>query len=137
MVTPLAEVDSGLLESAIRTELRGTFFSISPTRARVTLKKLPWVRDVSVRRRWPLTLDVTVDEHRAVATGVTVTCCRARRGLSRWIPGADAKFDGPVSAAPEVLARYREGKARIGTAGTGYQITSDVSARRDHSDLGK
>jgi hypothetical protein len=43
-----ATLPAGLLESAIRTELRGTFFSIAPNRARATLRKLPWVRDVSL-----------------------------------------------------------------------------------------
>ena len=66
VVSPLAEVDPGLLESVIRTDLRGTFFSVSPARARTTLKKLPWVRDVSIRRRWPFALDVDVAEHRAI-----------------------------------------------------------------------
>ena len=66
VVAPLAEVDTGVLESAIRTDLRGTFFSVSPQRVRTTLRKLPWVRDLTVRRRWPFALDLDIEEHRAV-----------------------------------------------------------------------
>jgi len=129
VVTPLAEVDSGLLESAIRTELRGTFFSISPTRARVTLKKLPWVRDVSVRRRWPLTLDVTVNEHRAVGYWGDSDLLSERGEVFRAGSRAPMpKFDGPVSAAPEVLARYRE--AKLALAPQGLDIKSLVMSPR-------
>ena len=48
------------------TELRGTFFSVSPQRVRTTLRKLPWVRDDHCAIRWPFALDLDIEEHRAV-----------------------------------------------------------------------
>ena len=121
VVNQLAEVDPGLLESAIRTELRGTFFSISPNRARSTLKKLPWVREVSIKRRWPYVLDVSVDEHRAVGYWNDSDLLSDRGEIFR--AGSKApmpRFDGPTASAAEVLDRYRE--ARVALAAHGVEI---------------
>jgi cell division protein FtsQ len=115
--TPI-EVDAGLLESAIRTELRGTFFSISPARARATLRKLPWVRDVTIKRRWPFALDVAVDEHRAVGYWGDNDLISERGEIFR--AGSKApmpRFDGPPMAANEVLQRYRDAKLALATHG--------------------
>ena len=112
------ELDPGLLESAIRTELRGTFFSISPHRARSTLKKLPWVREVSIKRRWPFALDVSVDEHRAVGYWGDSELLSDRGEIFR--AGSKApmpRFDGPGSASAELLARYREAKIALAVHG--------------------
>ncbi len=121
VVNQLTEVDPGLLESAIRTELRGTFFSIAPNRARTTLKKLPWVRDVSIKRRWPYALDIKVEEHRAVGYWNDSDLLSDRGEIFR--AGSKApmpRFDGPNASAPEVLVRYRE--ARVALAAHGVEI---------------
>ncbi len=121
VVNQLAEVDSGLLESAIRTELRGTFFSIAPSRARATLKKLPWVRDVSIKRRWPYALDVSVDEHRAIGYWNDSDLLSDRGEVFR--AGSKApmpRFDGPAAASVDVLNRYQE--ARVALAAHGIEI---------------
>ena len=118
VVTPLAELDSGVLESAIRTELRGTFFSVSPQRVRATLRKLPWVRDITVRRRWPLALDLTIEEHRAVGYWGDSDLLSDRGEVFR--AGSKApmtRFDGPPGSASEVLARYREARTALATHG--------------------
>ena len=129
VVAPVVEVDPGLLESAIRTELRGTFFSISPARARATLKKLPWVRDVSVKRRWLLALDVSVDEHRAVGYWGDSDLLSDRGEVFRAGSRAPMpKFDGPIAAAPEVLARFQE--AKLALAPHGLDVKSLVMSPR-------
>jgi cell division protein FtsQ len=118
VVAPLSEVDPGLLESAIRTELRGTFFSVSPARTRATLKKLPWVRDVSVRRRWPLALDITINEHRAVGYWGDSDLLSDQGEVFRAGSRAPMpRFDAPVASAAEVLARYREAKVALASQG--------------------
>ena len=118
VISELAELDPGLLESAIRTELRGTFFSIAPNRARLTLKKLPWVRDVSIKRRWPYAIEVGVEEHRAVGYWNDSDLLSDRGEIFR--AGSKApmpRFDGPASAAVEVLGRYQEAKIALATHG--------------------
>lgn len=48
-------------------ELTGTFFTLDIDKTRAAFGKLPWVKQAQVRRRWPDTLDIEVDEHIALA----------------------------------------------------------------------
>jgi cell division protein FtsQ len=129
LVNRVADVDTGLLESAIRSDLRGTFFTVSPHRVRASLKRIPWVRDVVVERRWPYALDIRVEEYRAIGywgdSDLLSDLGEVFRASARTpMP----RFDGPVSAAPETLARYREAKLLL--APLGLEIKSmSVSSR--------
>ena len=123
VVSQLAEVDPGLLESAIRTDLRGTFFSVSPARARVTLKKLPWVRDVSIKRRWPFTLDVDVAEHRAVGYWGDNELLSDQGEVFRAASKAPMpRFDGPVASSQDILKRYRETRLALASHGLDIKV---------------
>lgn len=129
VTAPLSEVDPGLLESAIRTELRGTFFSVAPARARATLKKLPWVRDVSVKRRWPLSLDITVSEHRAIGYWGDSDLLSDQGEVFRAGSRAPMpQFEAPIASASEVLLRYRE--ARSAFASQGLDVKALVMSPR-------
>lgn len=48
-------------------ELTGTFFTLDIDKTRAAFGKLPWVRDAQVRRDWPDTLQITIDEYVALA----------------------------------------------------------------------
>lgn len=52
---------------AIRQYVTGNFFSVNLAAVRAIFIKLPWVRDASVRRRWPNGLEVTLEEHQPLA----------------------------------------------------------------------
>lgn len=129
VTTPLRELDPGILESAIRSDLRGTFFTVSPTRARSTLKKLPWVRDVVVERRWPMALDVRVEEYRAIGYWGESDLLSDTGEIFRATSRAPMpRFDGPTASAAEVVARYRE--AKLALAPLGLEVKSmNVSSR--------
>lgn len=43
--------------------MRGNFFTVDIDGVRRDFEKLPWVRNVSVRRRWPFEIDVKIEEH--------------------------------------------------------------------------
>ena len=47
--------------------LKGNFFTLDLTKARDAFEKLPWARNVSLRRRWPDQLEVVVEEHQELA----------------------------------------------------------------------
>jgi cell division protein FtsQ len=112
------ELDPGLLESAIRSDLRGTFFTLAPHRARSTLKKLPWVRDAVVSRRWPLALDVRIEEYKAVGYWGDNDLLSDKGEVFRASSRAPMpRFDGPVAASTEVLSRYRETKLALAPLG--------------------
>jgi len=63
----LSHVTREQLQYIVKHELRGTFFTLDLEHTRSAFEKLPWVREVNLRRRWPDRLDVTIEEHVALA----------------------------------------------------------------------
>ena len=60
-------VDTAQIEAVVRNELRGNFFTVDLESTRHAFEKLPWVRKVSVRRYFPWRLEVSMEEHVALA----------------------------------------------------------------------
>lgn len=113
--SPLTQVSRGQIEHTARTVLTGNFFTVNLDGVRTAFEKLPWVRHAEVRRRWPDSLELAIEEHVAVA--------RWQRGegepqlvntqgeLFAATTGADARlpgFSGPEGSAALVLAHYQE-----------------------------
>lgn len=61
------QVPVELLERVVREQVRGNFFSVDMKRARLAFEQLPWVRKVNVRRKFPWSLEVELEEHVALA----------------------------------------------------------------------
>ncbi len=122
VTTPLVEVDPGLLEAVIRSDVRGSFFTLSPQRVRQAVRKLPWVREVQVSRHWPGTLRIAIEEHKALAQWSESELLAADgtvfRGTARArLPRFEAQHANPA----EALARYEE--ARRAFAALGMNVT--------------
>jgi len=47
--------------------LQGNYFKVDLDKIRSAFKKLPWVRDVSLRRKWPDKIIVSIEEHQVIA----------------------------------------------------------------------
>lgn len=60
-------VSSELMEKVVREEVNGNFFTVDLERTREAFEQLPWVRKVSVRRKFPWSLEVEVEEQVALA----------------------------------------------------------------------
>lgn len=71
----------------VRSEVQGNFFTVDIKRLRQSLEKLPWVRNVSIRREFPHRLAVQLEEHQA---------------LARW--NNSARFD-PSTGSGQALLR--------------------------------
>ncbi len=106
-------VTRGQIEQAAHVAVAGNFFTIDLDEVRVVFEKLPWIRQADVRRRWPGTLELSIEEHVAVARW------RRADGESRLVndhgevfaAASDAQlpvFAGPEGSAAQVLSRYRE-----------------------------
>src|SRR3989442_9208676 len=111
--TPLKQASPTGVEAVLARYAAGNFFAVPIDELRVALERLPWVRAAAVRRVWPDRLEITIEEHVA---------------LARW--GADAlvnthgerfaaisdeplpMFIGPPGSEAEVTRRY----ARFTTA---------------------
>jgi len=60
-------VDAAEVLQVVRNEVHGNFFTVDIERLRQSLEKLPWVRNVSIRREFPQRLAVRLEEHQALA----------------------------------------------------------------------
>jgi cell division protein FtsQ len=110
----LRHVSAAAVRSAVAGQLAGNFFTMRLAQTRRAFEAVPWVADVSVRRRWPRLLEVTLAEHRAVGlwddgrllsdAGVLFA---ANAGEAE-IDGPLVEFSGPEDAAGEAAERLRE-----------------------------
>jgi len=61
------QVSQEMLERVVHEQIQGNFFTVDINRTRRAFEQLPWVRKVSVRRKFPWSLEVDVEEHVALA----------------------------------------------------------------------
>jgi cell division protein FtsQ len=47
--------------------LTGNFFTVNLDATRAAFERMPWVRSASLRRLWPDGVELSIEEHRAVA----------------------------------------------------------------------
>lgn len=115
VANPVDQVTRGQIEHAARLALAGNFFTLDVDAARTAFEKLPWVRRAEVRRRWPDGVELTLEEHVAVARW------QHGEGEARFVntqgelfvAGSTAAAGLPALAGPEgtaalVLNQYRE-----------------------------
>jgi len=145
----LVHLQPAELELVVRRELSGTFFSMNLESARGSITKLPWVRNVSLRRQWPNRLEVTVDEH--VPFGRWNDSALVDTFGSVFTADYDGvlpQFAGPAERAAEVADRYREAGAALARLGLevdavrlsprgGWQITAKGASNRLVIELGR
>jgi cell division protein FtsQ len=104
----LSRANGAHLESVIREELTGTFFTMDLARSRAALARVPWVRDVALRRQWPRRLEVTVEEHTPLARFNDGQFVSTRGELFAAETREDfPQFEGPDARAAEIADRYR------------------------------
>ncbi len=135
VVSPLSQVTTAQLEFAARSGLKGNFFSVSLDEARAAFEKLPWVRRAEVRRVWPATLEVRLEEHVATAywrAGDNGDTRLVNQQGEVFIAASNARmpvFSGPEGSAQQVLQRYREFAALLAPINA-VPATLNFSARQ-------
>jgi len=115
VIQELREVHRSELERSLAGRLRGNFFSINLEAVRQSLEQLPWVRHAEVRRQWPSSLEVSIEEHVPVAfwgaaTGQLVNSYGEVFAAAMSVP-PDAPMPvllGPTGIAPEMLGYFQE-----------------------------
>lgn len=91
----------------VRTELRGNFFTLSLPAARSAFEKLPWVRTVNVRRKWPDRLEISLEEHVPLARWGDEALVNVQGDLFRAAyDGELPVFIGPPGSAKEIAIQY-------------------------------
>lgn len=130
-VEPLAHVRRGEIEQVLPSALRGNFFSLDLEAVRVALEQLPWVRRAHVRRVWPAQLEVSIEEHKAVARwgeGFAEMVNSHGEVFAALMPDNEMRvlplLSGPPGTAHEVLERFVAFNEKLAAIGERAQQVS-------------
>jgi cell division protein FtsQ len=126
----LAHVTSDQIEAIVGHELQGNFFTLDLERARAGFEKLPWVRNVNVRRQWPDRLEVTLEEHVPLGRwGNAALVNTYGEPFAAAYDGRLPLFVGPPGSAKEIAIQYGYFQRSLGAIGLA-PVQVQVSARR-------
>jgi cell division protein FtsQ len=104
----LTRVTREEIEDVVQRELRGNFLTIDLAAAAAAFQKLTWVRRADVRRRWPATLDVAIEEHVTLARwGSKALVNTHGEVFAGRQDGEFPLFVGPEGMAREITIQYR------------------------------
>ena len=105
----LSHVNRDQIKLIVAKHLKGNFFTLDLIKARDAFEKLPWARKVSLRRRWPDKLEVSIEEHQALARWGSIALVDTHGELFHAASGSDLPvFYGPGDGVIEVASRYGE-----------------------------
>jgi cell division protein FtsQ len=103
----LAHVNREQVKLIVAKHLKGNFFTLDLIKTRDAFEKLPWARNVSVRRRWPGTLSVVIEEHQALARWGNIALVNTHGELFHAASDAELPvFFGPGNGVMEVTKSY-------------------------------
>jgi cell division protein FtsQ len=95
------------IEAIANNELKGTFFTLNLPQVRRAFEKLPWVREVTLRRRWPASLEVNVIEHVPLARWGNHALVNTHGEIFHAaFDGKLPTFVGPAGTAKEIAIQY-------------------------------
>jgi cell division protein FtsQ len=114
--TTRAQIEAALPRTATN------FFIADLAEARGAVEKLPWVRRVDVRRVWPDALEISIEEHVALARWGDDRLVNIQgETFSAKSTEALPAFIAPGGTAAEVTRRYRRFSEIIAPLGTGVE----------------
>ncbi|MFA7438515.1 cell division protein FtsQ/DivIB [Castellaniella sp.] len=131
-ITPMADmaldyVTPANLQTSLDGRVRGNFFLLDLNTVRSTIESAPWIRHVDVRRIWPDTLRVSIEEQRPLAFwnenqmintwGETFTANPGELPDGLNIP----QLNGPAHSERLVVQRYAEIAGRFAPLGLSVQ----------------
>jgi cell division protein FtsQ len=104
----------------------GNFFAVDLAEVRAGVERLPWVRRVEVRRVWPGRLEVSVEEHVALArwgAGDEMSALVNTYGerFAAKTKEALPSFVAPGGTSAEVTRRFRRFAEIVAPLGTGVE----------------
>ncbi len=120
-----AHTSAAEIATVARTQLRGNFFGANLDVVRAALERLPWVRRAALRRVWPDRIEVSLEEHVALARwgdeaqGMLVDTYGERFAARTDEPLP--RFDGPAGSEALVTERYRVFSVALAPLGSPLQ----------------
>jgi cell division protein FtsQ len=106
----------------VRNEVQGNFFTVDIERLRQSLEKLPWVRNVGIRREFPHSLAVELEEHQVLARWNNAALVNQQGEV--FVASSEQilpVFTGQDGTAPEVTQQYAKFSEQL--AALGLQVT--------------
>jgi len=121
--------------NALQGRVRGTFFTVDLESVRSVFEDIPWVRSAELRRRWPDSLEVRIEEQVALARWGQqrreAQLVNARGELFRGQSDAALPvLAGPAGSEGEVTRRYisfRDALAPLGLTPTQVLLSSRLA----------
>jgi cell division protein FtsQ len=114
----LAHTTRAEVEAALAGRIDGNFFAVDLAEPRAALERLPWVRRVQVRRVWPDRLEVTLEEHVAMARWGDTGLLNEQ---GEFFPARGARelplLAGPAGSEAEVARRFQRYRALLSPLG--------------------
>ena len=105
----LSHVNRDQIKLIVAKHLKGNFFTLDLIKARDAFEKLPWARKVSLRRRWPDKLEVSIEEHQALARWGSIALVNTHGELFHAASNSDLPvFFGPGDGVIEVASQFTE-----------------------------
>jgi cell division protein FtsQ len=115
------------VDALLKSGVKGTFFTMNLPQLRAAFEKLPWVREVNLRRRWPARLDVYVIEHVPLARWSNTALVNTHGEVfEAAFDGKLPTFIGPQGTSKEIAIQYdffRRQLAAIGSEPVTVQLT--------------
>ncbi len=98
----------------VTREFKGNFFTLNLAQVGKGFQKLPWVRNVSLRRQWPDTLEVTLEEHGVLARWSSGGLVNTRGELFEAASSSELPvLSGPAGSSREVAEQYGQFKIAL------------------------
>ncbi len=118
----LAQTGRVELEAATRGRVAGNFFAVDLTAIREGLEQLAWVRRADVRRVWPDSIEVKLEEHMALARwGDAGLVNTFGERFAAQVEASLPIFAGPPRTEAEVTRRYRRYAELLAPLGSGLE----------------
>lgn len=114
---PYQHVARATLEQHIAPYVNKNFVTLNAVKLRRELHKLAWIKKVQLKRVWPDTIIVTVEEQQPLARwgneGVLSVSGEIFNPEPESIPTDLPVFDGPVDMAKAMVSNYREFQSEL------------------------
>jgi cell division protein FtsQ len=118
------------VESIVKMGMTGTFFTVDLARMRAGFEKLPWVREVKLRRHWPDRLEVNITEHVALARWGSAALVNTHGEVFQAAyDGKLPVFIGPTGTSKEIAIQYEFFRRNL-SAIQARPVVVQLSARR-------
>jgi len=111
--------DKDGLVAAVSPLVRGSFVDVDVAGIRQAGETLPWVKQIQVRRVWPDTLHLVVEEHKAVARwnddGLVNTSGAVFFPAQATLPNGLVQLNGPAGTSELMARRLVEIQRQVGS----------------------